>query len=33
MAMVGSAEKPEVPGISTTAKRIGQDVVYLYQMS
>jgi hypothetical protein len=32
MTVVGSAEKAEIPGIGTSAERIRQDVVQLYQM-
>ena len=33
MAVVDSADKPEVFGIGAAAQRIRQDVVYLYQVS
>ena len=33
MTVVGSAEQSEIPGIGTTAQRIGEDVVYLDHMS
>jgi hypothetical protein len=32
MAVMGSADQPEVHGIGAAAKRIRQDVVYLDQM-
>ena len=33
MAMMGMTEKAEIPGIGATAKRVGDDVVYLDQVS
>ena len=32
MTVVGTAQKPQIPGIGATAQRIRQDVVYLDQM-
>ena len=33
MAMMGMKEKAEIPGVGATTQRIGQDVVYLDQVS
>ena len=33
MAVVGSAEEAEISGIDAAAERIGEDVVYLDQVS
>ena len=33
MTVVGSTKQSEIPGIGATAKRIGENVVYLDQVS